>query len=341
VINDKIRGKNYHPQKEYTKKYGNATVKIYCPPIFTLTSGKRFGVNFAKLYLRSFCSATRHVVEKKGIKPDAFYGHFIYPAGLTAATIGKINTTAAFFAYGESSMDCFSGMGIGEIREILKTVNGVVSVSSSNRKDLVDHGIILSEKIGVFPNAINTKTFFVQDKYEVRRTLNFSDQDFIVAFVGHFSNRKGSQRLSSALDMVGGIKSIFIGKGQEEPNCDGILFKGALNHEQINQYLNAADVFVLPTLAEGCCNAIIEAMACGLPIISSDMPFNDDILDKRNSIRVDPHSVEEIANAIQFLRDNPEIRNKMSTASLEKAKTLGINERAIKITQFIRERSGF
>ncbi len=66
----------------------------------------------------------------------------------------------------------------------------------------------------------------------------------------------------------------------------------------IPNYICASDVFVLPTTAEGCCNAIIEAMGCGLPIVSSDRAFNYDILNEENSILVDPESVDEIDNAI-------------------------------------------
>lgn len=337
IIHDKIKGKKYKPEEEYVKKYGNSTVRIYCPHIYTPTSRKVFGLNFAKMYLKSFYAAVERTVKKNKINPDAFYGHFIYPAGLTSAIIGKKHNTPAFFAYGESSMDVFSGVSIEEVTGILKTIDGVVSVSSANKRELVDNGIVPAEKIQVFPNAIDTKAFFPMDKNKARKSLGFSESDFIVAFVGHFINRKGSRRLSNALDMVGDVKSIFIGKGPEEPDCDGILFKGQLNHNQINQYLNTADVFVLPTLAEGCCNATIEAMACGLPIISSNLPFNDDILDDSNSIRVNPNNIEEIAEAIQYLKDNPEAKNKMSIASLEKANTLKIEERASRILNFMEE----
>ena len=70
-------------------------------------------------------------------------------------------------------------------------------------------------------------------------------------------------------------------------------------HDVIAEYLNCADIFVSPTLAEGCSNSIVEAMACGLPIISSDLPFNHDILDEKNSILLDPVEVNEIALAIR------------------------------------------
>ena len=116
-----------------------------------------------------------------------------------------------------------------------------------------------------------------------------------------------------------------------------MLFKGKLKHDEVPLYLNAADVFVLPTLLEGCCNAIVEAMACGLPIISSNLPFNWDVLNESNSIMVDPMSVAEIRNAIIKLRDDKTLRDNMSIASLEAARDLTIEHRAEKIINFIQE----
>lgn len=111
-----------------------------------------------------------------------------------------------------------------------------------------------------------------------------------------------------------------------------------MKHDDVPLYLNAADVFVLPTLQEGCCNAVVEAMACGLPIISSNLPFNWDVLNLDNSIMVDPLNVEEIKQAIIKLRDDVQLRLAMSCAALEKAKELTIQERAAKILSFIQSR---
>ena len=87
-------------------------------------------------------------------------------------------------------------------------------------------------------------------------------------------------------------------------------------HEEVPLYLNAADVFVLPTLHEGCCNAVVEAMACGLPVISSDLPFNWDVLNKGNSIMVNPNSINEIRDAIVEMRDNNVKRMQLSQGAL-------------------------
>ena len=88
-------------------------------------------------------------------------------------------------------------------------------------------------------------------------------------------------------------------------------------------------------MAEGCCNAIIEAMACGLPIISSALPFNDDILTPDNSIRVNPMDLDGIKKAIIQLRDNKPLRQAMSYAALCTAQQFDINNRAKKILSFM------
>jgi glycosyltransferase involved in cell wall biosynthesis len=94
---------------------------------------------------------------------------------------------------------------------------------------------------------------------------------------------------------------------------------------------------VLPTLNEGCCNAIVEALACGLPIVSSDRPFNYDILNKTNSILVDPMNINEIADAIRMLKENSMLRARLSEGALNTAKDLTINRRATKIMDFIKQ----
>jgi glycosyltransferase involved in cell wall biosynthesis len=115
------------------------------------------------------------------------------------------------------------------------------------------------------------------------------------------------------------------------------LFKGALPHEDIPTYLNAADVFVLPTLAEGCSNAIVEAMACGLPIISSNLPFNWDLLNAENAILVDPMSVEQIATGIEKLLNHPALQQQMSLSALATVKDLTIEKRVRSILQFFQQ----
>ena len=145
--------------------------------------------------------------------------------------------------------------------------------------------------------------------------------------------------MAEAIRQVGGgVKSLFIGKGELDPQCDGILYKGMLPHEKVPQYLGTADCFVLPTLHEGCCNAVVEALACGLPVISSNLPFNWDILNETNSIMVNPNSIDEIADAIRTLRDDHSKRTLLAKGALKSVENLAIDQRAENIIKFIEEK---
>ena len=157
-------------------------------------------------------------------------------------------------------------------------------------------------EINVFPNGIDTGLFEKFTKGEARKKLGIADEYFIVIFIGHFIERKGIGVLVDALNQLDDVYAIFIGEGPISPDYARTLHKGPVKHEDINIYLSASDVFVLPTKAEGCCNAILEAMASGIPVVSSDLPFNNDILDESCSIRVDVTSSKQIASAINCLK---------------------------------------
>ncbi len=340
-ILDKMKKNNYHPAEQYKKITSTGkTINVYCPTIFALTGRKIGPLNFGKIYQYLYNRAVKHVIQGIMIEPDAFYGHFITPAGIAAVEMGRMFHKPSYIAYGECFIEQDSCIfSIPEIKNKMAGINGIVAVSTKNKDELLRYEIVKPEQVDVFPNAVNTDRFYKIDRQEARKSLGYNPDDFIVAFMGHFIERKGVLRVSRALKDTEGIKSIFIGDGPQVPDCPGILFKGRLPHDKIVTYLNAADVFVLPTLAEGCCNAIVEAMACGLPIISSDLPFNDDILDESNSIRIDPMNIQAISDAIKTLCKDQLKRKLLSEGSLQKAKGLTIESRAIRIIDFLEEKA--
>lgn len=300
-------------------------------------------IHFPFLNIRIFNKNLSAIITKKSItrtykrlklNPNVIYSHF-WHYGVIAGSIGKNANLPVFVATGESEIWVKNLFSDKVIKKSLENVNGAICVSRKNLVESVNLGLISEEKTKVIPNSINNKTFYPLEKEEVRKQLGYNQEDFIVAYLGAFTHRKGVERLSKAIENLSEVKSIFIGKGPLKPNCSGVLFAGGLPHDQIVKYLNAADVFVLPTLAEGCSNAIIEAMACGLPIISSDLSFNDDILTDLNSVRIDSNNIKEIEDAIKYLKDNVEVRQSMSQQSLKIAKELNINSRAKKILEYI------
>ena len=226
-------------------------------------------------------------------------------------------------------------------KQFASMVTGVISVSTENKRKCVQYGLAKNENIVVLPNCVDETVFYPQKGTQFKKKLGLKDNDFLILIVGGFIIRKGADRLSAAIDSLNdpGIKSVFIGKAvagdTAMPHCSGILFQGAVAHEELPRYLNAADVFVLPTLKEGCSNAIVEALACGIPVISSDRPFNDDILNDGNSLRINPENVEALAEAIYTLRTNKRLYAEKKQYALAHSGQYAISNRARKIYGFI------
>ncbi len=306
-------------------------INVYRPFIITLGS-------FSKLkkisnYFRR--RAISKVLKRIGHQ-DVYYGHFWNNGYDLYKAMGKY-TSPLFVASGESVIR-FKKRDEG----FCHAVNGVVCVSTKNMEESINLGLISKNKCIVLPNAIDTNIFHKKDKYQCRQELGIDPNLFVVIYVGQFLHRKGYDRLADAINMLNDkeIGAIFLGKAKENkvPQCKGMIYQGFSNQKEISKYLNAADVFVLPTQAEGCCNAIVEAMACGLPIISSDLQFNYDILDNQNSLLIDPNNVEQIADAIKKIKNNKLLQTSLAENSLKRAQTLSLPDRAKKIINFINGR---
>lgn len=332
IIKYLFKGAPKHP-KIKTEHFGEHTLTIFQPWCFSF-SNVTPRINFI-----SRRKAVERCFDRLKIKPDVCYGHF-WHSGYNIYRRAKQHNIPLFIATGES--DIRFTVDNRNKEEFCDYVRGVICVSSKNKEESIVKGLTIEEKCIVIPNAIDNNIFKILNKQSLRNDLSIKDSDFVVAFVGWFSERKGSLRVSNALNSLNNnsIKSIFIGSGEAkfEPKCDNIVFKGRLPHNEIPKYLNAADVFVLPTLKEGCCNAVIEAMACGLPIISSDLSFNYDVLDETNSIMINPNDENAIAKAIIRLVEDRDLSILLADGAIAKAKTLTIGARAHKILTFIKNR---
>ena len=330
------RNKRFHKIVSQEKTPNDARVTVIRPPYISLSKLRIGNVRFSE---RFHSWAVNRGVKRLPFKPDAVYGHF-WQSALEGYNYCKRTGTPLFVATGESNIaEMFSCSP--SLKTFYDLISGVICVSSKNKDESISLGLTKPEKCVVVPNAVDTSVFKTMDKRECREALNIQENSFVVAFVGWFNNRKGVLRVSDAIKKLEDktVKSIFIGDGEQQPDCDGILFKGPVAHNDIPVYLNAADIFVLPTLQEGCCNSIVEAISCGLPIVSSDKAFNWDILNDTNSIMVNPNNVDEIALAINKLKSDGELRQELAEGALKTAEALSIAKRAERIELFIKEKS--
>lgn len=343
IVRTIFRGVKLLPkQAKYTTAQGN-DYRVYRPFSLTFGNGNKTLYKLAK-------SFNNKLINKclQSISPQVVYGHFWHNA-MKGMGYARKYGKPLFVACGEgdNSLDDWAKLLTGaKKREIRDAVKGVISVSSENKRRCLAYGIAKEDNVVVLPNCVNENKFYPQDVTDFRCQLGASDTDFVISYTGAFIERKGAIRLSKAIEILNDstIKVIFSGRpmpGYEDkmmPQCKGIIHCGPVNHDDLPKYLCASDVFVLPTLKEGCSNAIVEALACGIPVISSDRSFNDDILNKDNSIRIDPEDVTSIAKAIKELKDNRNYLELLKEHTRANAQNHSIEKRAEKIINFIQSK---
>lgn len=270
------------------------------PRYLSVSKKKFFFTNTALLSRAAFVRAALRAHRCLPV-PDVFYGKFLLTGGAAATTLAARYGKPCFVDLGESRL--LSGMdkaSMTQARDILRRVDGIVCVSEWLRDEALELGAAL-DKVLLIPNEADTSRFKPMAKEKCRQQLGLPPDGLIVIFVGHFIERKGPLRVLEAIRRIGrtDVYGIFLGQGPQQPVGSEVLRAAPVMHDDLPVWLNAADVFVLPTLAEGSCNAIAEALAVGLPVVTSDIEdVRAQVGHLTNVMLVDPMDICALADAI-------------------------------------------
>lgn len=221
---------------------------------------------------------------------------------------------------------------------VLRRADRVVLINPGERQSLLDAGFH-PERIAAIPNGVDPDIFRPADRgerNELRRRLNLGEGP-VTAFVGGLVPRKGVHHLLACwpevLSRFPGAELLLIGPtypeypGLEEytkqllgaikdPRMrDSVKLLGRLTQPELVDRLRAADVFVFPSEREGMPNALLEAMACGLPCaVSRFEGLNDSVGRDNLELRVvDSH--EHLASTIRELLGDPDFSDRLGAAA--------------------------
>jgi D-inositol-3-phosphate glycosyltransferase len=150
----------------------------------------------------------------------------------------------------------------------------------------------------------------------------FNRHEFVVLFAGRFVESKGIYDLIDAFEKLPTAYHLYIiGRGDQdevEERISGstiensVTIEGSVDHELLPQYYAAADIVCSPTHYDSFCMVNIEAMACGTPVITTDIEgVAEYAIDRETALLVPPKNSEELSNAVLELSTSPALQKKL------------------------------
>jgi UDP-glucose:(heptosyl)LPS alpha-1,3-glucosyltransferase len=198
-------------------------------------------------------------------------------------------------------------------RRLFSDTPCIIANSNMVKANIIKHYAVAAEKIHLLYNGVDLYRFTPENKEKwrkhVRNNLALRDDANLVLFVGSGFRRKGLQVLLEAVPLIKNneIHVLVIGKGPMHKFkatavrygiADRIIFM--VPQKEIEKYYSAADLFVLPTLYDPFSNATLEAMACGLPVITTVNNGAAELMEngKEGFIMSDMFDAQELATHI-------------------------------------------
>jgi glycosyltransferase involved in cell wall biosynthesis len=216
------------------------------------------------------------------------------------------------------------------IRANLRDPDHLIAVSSFVRRQVERLGAP-ADRISLIPNAVDIDRFASGgDRGRARALLELPAESRLVLFTGNLVARKGVGRLIAAFaraDRAEPTSLVIVGDGPDRASLEGLAselavsravrFAGARPLPEMGLWYQACDVFVLPSSAEGLSIALLEAMACGRPVITTRPTEGDHdaVIEGENGLLVEVGDVDGLARAIELVLDRSDTAARLADAA--------------------------
>lgn len=248
-------------------------------------------------------------------KPDLLDAHFIWPDGVGVALLAQKFKIPYVITLRGKLYECLkSNNQTRQCATALQSAQAVISVSSRMGEEAIRLGME-PQRLVVIPNGVDLEHFKVRDKLECRAKLNLPMSGRVLVTVAHLGHRKGHHEVIEALaSLPEDVRLVIVGGGAQGGSkeqllevarthgvAERLILPGRQAYDLIPFFYAAADASVLASYREGCPNAVLESLACGIPVVATDVGAVPDILPQPQCGRIVPP--QQVAPLQQALRE--------------------------------------
>lgn len=272
--------------------------------------------------------ALENLLEKEDI--DIIHGHYLFPAGAAAVEVGKKHGIKTYVtAHGSDMFEVYKKQPLLRflLKKVLRDADGVFVVSNALKHEVIATGVAgIANKTKISWNSVDIDKFSPKENDSFKKENKLDDKP-IVLFVGNLIKRKNAESLLEAKKVsesdyylvIVGDGPLFkrLNKKVQEENIHDVIFTGS--REDIENIIPSCDVLILPSFSESFGLVLIEALACGKPVIGSDVGGISEIINDDVGLLVNPNKISSIAKAIDTIIDDDELRLALSLNARNRA----------------------
>jgi glycosyltransferase involved in cell wall biosynthesis len=242
---------------------------------------------------------------------DMIDAHYFYPDGVAAILLGKHFGKPVVITARGTDVNLIPRYRLPRamIRWAARHAAGMITVCRALKDDLVGLGVP-GERIKVLRNGVDLRLFRPTDREAGRRSLGLGRKTLLS--IGGLVPRKAHDLVIRALTRLPEFDLIIIGDGPERSALgalarelrvgDRVKFAGAVAQDELRQYYGAADALVLASSREGWANVLLESMACGTPVVASNVGGTPEVVTVPEAgVLMATRTPEALADAVQRL----------------------------------------
>jgi teichuronic acid biosynthesis glycosyltransferase TuaC len=269
-------------------------------------------LSFAVATLRS----VRRIEREEGFCADVIDVHWTYPDVVAGYWLARTRRRKLFVTVRgrEALYPGEHGLRRLLLAYCLRRADAVVTLSDELKRLVVELGVP-ADRLRTILNGVDRESFAWSDPLACRARLAIAPEKKVIVSVGALVMRKGHHKLVQAVRSLGRADELDLhvigGPGPEEDAsallhrliADGALANvhlvGSVGHRELQSWYGAADLFCLATEGEGCPNVVLEALACGAPVVATDVgAIREVIVEGENGFVVATNDVAPLAAAI-------------------------------------------